>query len=261
MRHIMKPFKSQIKEGLADNISNSLRYSFFVDIYPLVKKKGGISTIMFPNVGMKKMSNWLSGIETNQTFTENEEKFKQIFMKMGANSSLKTLYRAVNTLKSKQTNTEDNDQRISDLELLVNKIGRFIKTRLSAEEKQLFDAISSSLDDAADNAAKSIEGSVGASTVTQPAPEEKPAEEPKEEPAETPAEKPAEEPKEKPAEAPKETPAEKPAEKPKETPAETPKETPAEEPSEEEKKEESINLEEYLRALVREIVEKKLNLK
>jgi hypothetical protein len=260
----MKKFKKQIKEGLADNISNSLLYSFFIDAYPLVKKKGGLVTIMFPNVGLKKISRWVSEVENSDVFTQNEDKFKQIFMKMGANSSLKTLYRAVNTLKSKETNSQDNEQRISDLELLVNKIGRFIKSRLSQDERQLFESISSILDGAADNAAKSIEGSVGASTITPEKPKEEPTEEPTEEPKEEPTEEPKEEPTEKPKEEPTEEPKEEPSEEPKtkETPEKEVSKSPeGEDKSEEKPKEESVNLEEYLKSLIREIVQRKLKLK
>lgn len=301
----MKPNKKQLREGLADNISSSLLYAFFVDLYPLVNKKGGLSTIMFPNVGMKKLSRWVEAIAGSEAYTKNEEALKAVFMRLGASSSLKTLYRAVNTLKSKQTNSSDNEQRISDLELLVSKIGRVIKSKLTQEERSIFSQLSSELDTAADNAAKSIEGSVGASTVT-PAPEEEPAAEPKQEPAAENPEQPAEEPvptekpeapapEEKPAApaAPATPPAQKPAapkaapqkpeeappaeEKPAEAPpTETPEkgeETSGEEAEEQPKKESvmphpySITAEQrsisedYLRALIREIVMRKLKLK
>ena len=81
MRHIMKPFKQEISEGIADNISKKLKYSFFVDVYPILNKKGGLLTIMFPNVGSKKLYRWMSGVETNDIYTSNIEKFKSIYGK------------------------------------------------------------------------------------------------------------------------------------------------------------------------------------
>jgi hypothetical protein len=245
----MRPFKTSIKEGLADNVASHLMYSFFVDLYPLVNKKGGLLTVMFPNVGLKKLSRWVGSIEGNELFTQNADKLQQIYSKIAPNTQLKTLYRAVDTLKSKETTPEENDQRINDIQLIVQKIGRVIKSKLTQEERQLFDSLSSILDGAADQAGKSLEGSIGASTKTVE-PEEEPKEEPKEEPEEAPTEEPTEEPKE----------------APKETPKEEPKETPKEEPesgSEEEKTkaEESLKMEEYLKSLIRELVERKLGLK
>ena len=263
MRHIMKPFKKPIDEGLATDITSQMLYCLFVDVYSLATKKGGMMTIMFPNVGAKKLYRWLGDFPTSQTFSSNSEKLKQISQRFGGNSTLKTLFRVINTLKTKETEQEKNDARINDIQLVMSKIERVVKSKLTPEENQLFTLISSELEDAADNAGKSIEGSVGASTktpepVAQPTePEPKTTQEPSkpaEEPVEKPEEKPApEKPEEKPA---PEKPEEKPApEKPEEKPApEKPEEKPAgeteEKPEEEEEsdkkeKKESISYEQY----------------
>lgn len=279
MRHIMKPFKKPIDEGLATDITGQMLYCLFVDIYSLATKKGGMMTIMFPNVGAKKLYRWLGDFPMSQTFTTNSEKLKQISQRFSANSTLKTLFRVVNTLKTKETEQEKNDSRINDIQLVMSKIERVIKSKFTPEEKQLFTLISSELEDAADNAGKSIEGSVGASTTTpqqstEPTqPEEQPktqqTTEPTPEPEKAPEEKPEESPEEKPAEKPAETPAKPSEEKPEEKPApEKPEAEPKESPEEEEEagkkeKKESISYEQYeerVKLLVKEIVRKKLGL-
>lgn len=233
----MKPFKQEITEGIADNISKKLKYSFFIDLYPIVNKKGGLATIMFPNVGIKKIKKWLGDIETSDLYTSNVETLKSIYSRTSTVANLKTLYRAVDTLKSQQTPPDQNDTRMSDLELVVSKIERVIKSKLNNDEKELFNKMSSLLDDIADNAAKSIEGSIGASTVQ---PEEKPE-----------PEEPVEKPEEKPAEKPSEKPAEKPAQKTEPT---------AEKPAEEEKPEEPSakkeEIERRIKNIVREILKR-----
>jgi hypothetical protein len=192
----MKPFKQEIAEGIADNISKKLKYSFFIDLYPIVTKKGGLVTIMFPNVEIKKIKKWLGDIEMSDLYTNNIETLKSIYSRTNTISSLKTLYRAVDTLKSQQTPPDQNDSRMSDLELVISKIERVIKSKLNNDEKELFNQMSSLLDDISDNASKSIEGSIGAST-SQPEEKPEPEESPKEEPTEKPEEKPEEKPKEK----------------------------------------------------------------
>lgn len=268
----MKPFKKPIDEGLATDITGQMLYCLFVDVYSLATKKGGMMTIMFPNVGAKKLYRWLGDFPMGQTFSSNSEKLKQISQRFGGNSTLKTLFRVVNTLKTKETEQEKNDSRINDIQLVMSKIERVIKSKLTPEEKQLFTLISSELEDAADNAGKSIEGSVGASTktpepVAQPTePEPKTTQEPSK-PVEQPEEKPEETPEEKPEETPEEKPTpEKPEEKPAaEKPAGETEEKPEEEEEEAGKKEkkESISYEQYeqhLKSLVKEIVRKKLGL-
>ena len=290
----MKPFKAPIDEGLATDITGQMMYCLFVDVYSLSTKKGGLLLNMFPNVGAKKLYRWMGGFPNSESFSKNSELLKNMSQRFGGNSTLKTLFRVINTLKTKETEQEKNDGRINDIQLVMSKIERVIKSKLTPEEKQLFATISSELEEAADNAGKSVEGSVGASTIrpqapqpeqpeaepTQTAPEktpQEPAQEPTEKPAapatsspapSAPAEKPA------PEEAPKEEPKEK--EAPKQAPKQAPKEKPApkEEPKAEEKpeeeeetggkeKKESITYEEYqqhLKSLIKEIVRKKLGL-
>lgn len=269
MRHIMKPFKAPIDEGLATDITGQMMYCLFVDLYSLSTKKGGMMLNMFPNVGTKKLYRWLGAFPTSQSFSKNTDLLKGMSQKFGANSNLKTLYRVINTLKTKQTEPEKNDSRINDIQLVMSKIERIIKSKLTPEEKQLFATVSSELEDAADNAGKSIEGSVGASTTKPEVPQE--PQQPEVEPTQKAPEKtPEEEPTEKPAEEPKTEPTAKPAEKPapKEKPAEEPKAEEEPEEEEEEKtggkeKKESITYEEYeqhLKSLIKEIVKKKLGL-
>lgn len=271
MRHIMKPFKAPIDEGLATDITGQMMYCLFVDLYSLSTKKGGLMLNMFPNVGAKKLYRWLGAFPTSQSFSKNADLLKGMSQKFGTNSNLKTLYRVINTLKTKQTEPEKNDSRINDIQLVMSKIERIIKSKLTPEEKQLFATVSSELEDAADNAGKSIEGSVGASTVKPEVPQEpqQPETEPTQKaPEKAPEEKPAEEPKTEPTAEPKPEKSPAPKEKPAEKPAEEPKAEEKPEEEEEEKtggkeKKESITYEEYeqhLKSLIKEIVKKKLGL-
>ena len=242
MRHNMKNETLQITEGLASDISSQLVYCFFIDLYSLVNQKGGLLTIMFPNVGSRKLSKWVSTLPESEIYTTNIDGLKSISEKFAGVTALKSLYRVVNGLKSKETKPEENDARISDITMVMGKIQKIIKSRLTTEEQELFAKLSLELKAAADNASKSIEGSVGASTEQ--------AEKPKEEPEETPAETPTEP-----------TPTPPVEEKPKEEPTEPSKEEkPEEEPEEEPKKTESVNFNTHLKSLVKEIVRKKLGL-
>lgn len=233
MRHTMNNIPVEITEGLASDISGQLLYCFFVDLFPISTRKGGLLTIMFPNVGLKKMSRWLGNITETDTYTQNLDLIKSISQKFGANSTLKSLYRVVNSLKTKETEPDNNDARISDITLVMSKIQRIIKAKLTPEEQKLFASLSNDLRDAAENASKSIEGSVGASTTKAEKPEEKPEETPEQ--------------------------------KPEETPEETPGPEGGEEGEEEEspKKEENITKEQFekrLKSVIKEIVREKLGL-
>jgi len=244
----MKNEISQITEGLASDISSQLVYCFFIDLHSLANQKGGLLTIMFPNVGSRKLSKWVGTLPESETYTTNIDALQSISQKFIGNSAIKSLYRVINGLKSKETKPEENDARISDITMVMSKIQKIIKSRLTTEEQELFAKLSLELKAAADNASKSIEGSVGASTEQT----EKPKEEPVEKPEETPTSAPPTE----------EPPAAKSTGAPKEKSAEEPsdEEAPVEEPEEKKEKAESINFNKHLKSLVKEIVRKKLGL-
>jgi hypothetical protein len=165
--------KKKLTEGLSDNISNSLKYVIFLDLYPMSKRTGGMSTIMFSNIDHRKLAKWLKGLDQTDTYTENEDALKDMYSRISVSSSLKDLYRTVDKLKSKETSSEENEQRISDIEMVMRKIQKTLKSKLSKQDLELFDKMSDLLDDPAESAAKSIEGSVGASTL-EPEPEPEP---------------------------------------------------------------------------------------
>jgi len=236
-------FKTPIDEGIADEISDKLTYSLFADLYLLITHKTGLLATMMPNVGGRKIAKFVSDLEENEVFQKNQNILKSLSSRVGGSSSLKNLYKAVDMLKSKESKSEENQQRIADLKLVLNKIQKVIKSRLTPEESELLATMEPLLQPSAMNIAKSIEGSIGASTETEKKPEEKPTEEPAEERTPTQSEPTTEEP-----------PAEKPAEEP------APEEKPEEAPEEKKEKAESINFNKHLKSLVKEIVRKKLGL-
>lgn len=196
--------RTRLTESLSDNISNSLRYVIFIDMYPLSTRKGGLSTIMFSNIDHKRLSKWLNGADQSDVYSGNEETLKDIYSKISVSSLLKDLYRTVDKLKSQETSEELNADRVSNIEMVMRKIEKTIKTKLSKEELDLFDEMRDLLTFAAKSAAESIQESVDASTL-----------ETEEEPS----------------------------------------------PEEKEEFEEALRMEAYLKSVIREIVEKRLNLK
>lgn len=206
--------KMRLTEGMVDDISSALRYVIFIDIHPISTKKGGLVTIMFPNIDHRSLVKWLNGADRSDLYIENEESLKKIYSNMSISSSLKDLYRTVSKLKSQETSEESNDERKSNIEMVMRKIEKTIKAKLSNEELELFNEMKTILSPAANIAAKSIEDSVSDSTI-----ESEPESEPEIE------------------------------------------DTPEPTPEEKEEFEEALRMESYLKSVIREIVEKRLNLK
>ena len=240
--------KTKINEQVSSLIQGPLKYIAFIDAGSYISRGNGLLTVILKDMGTAKISRLFRPLSTSETYKTKEQEFKALSSRFASNPSLKTLYIALNKLKSSAQGQEDTTQIQKDIQLLVNRIGKTISTKLTDEEKELFDSISSQLDPIARTIGNSID------TAIEPTPAaEKPEEKPDEKSEEKPEEKPAEEPKEEPSTE----------EKPEETPAATEPAT-SEKPEDESEKETTTkkeHIETRIKRIVREIMRKSLSKK
>lgn len=222
--------RKKLNEQISSSIQSQLKYLAFIDISSYINRGNGLLTTILSDMGTGKISRLFRPLSTTDAYKSKEQEFKSISSRFISNPSLKTMYLALAKLKANAKGQTDNTQNEKDIQLLVNKIAKMISSKLTDEDKELFNSVSSQLDIIARGIGSKIDSAL------EPAPEEeKPAEEkPEEKPAE---EKPAEE---KPAE-----------EKPEE-------EKPEEEKPEDTKKE---HLQRRIKNIVREILKKSVTKK
>ena len=220
--------KNKINEQISSMIQGPLKYVAFIDVGSYISRGNGLLTIILRDMGTAKISKLFRPISASDIYKSKEQEFKSLSSRFASNPSLKTLYLALDKLKSSAAGKEDTTQIQKDIQLLVNRIGKTISSKLTDEDKELFDSISPKLDIVARIVGNAIDSSIEPTSVEEPPSEETPAEE-----------KPTEEP---PAE---ETPTEEPATE----------ETP-EEDTEEESTTKKEHLENRIKNIVREILKK-----
>lgn len=225
----------KIQENISASIQSPLKYVAFIDVGSYITRGSGLLSTILKDMGSAKISRLFRPIASSDDFKSKTDAFKAVSARFASNPSLKTLYIAVNKLKSSASGKEDTTEIQKDMQLLVNKIGKMISSKMSEEDKELFNLVSPKLDSIAGVIANSIDSSL------EPTPA---------------AEKPEETPEEKPEETPAETPAE---EKPEETPEETSDEKPEE--SDEESSTKKEQLERRVKNIVREILRKSVTKK
>ena len=160
----MRESKTPLTEGMATDLTPTMKMVYFVDLGNFLNKKVGMMIYMFPNVGGRKLYRWVRTVGTSDVYMNNTEKLESIASRFMNDETLTKLYKTVNTLKEQETPSEENDARVKDIMLVFRKINRYIKDQLTQEEKTLFGEIQNAIGPAASNASKSIEGSIGAST-------------------------------------------------------------------------------------------------
>jgi hemerythrin superfamily protein len=172
----MNSAKKTISEGIATDLTSTMKMIYFIDLGNFLDKKVGMMIYMFPNVGGRKLYRWVRNVGESDAYSRNIDPLKSISSRFMDDETLTRLYKTVNTLKDQETSQDENDQRVQDIMLVFRKISKYIKDQLTQEEKTIFGQIQNVIGTAASNASKSIEGSIGAST-TQPEPEQEETEE------------------------------------------------------------------------------------
>lgn len=164
----------KINEEIAGTASEPLKYAAFADAGSYVTRGNGMLTMIFPELGPAQIAKWFRELGRTETFKKNENTFKGISSRFSSSPALKGLYVTLKKLKKKEVSDGEKESHESDLQLVINKIGKIIKSKLTEEDAQLFDAVSAELNAISETIAAKIDGSV---VVQEP-------EEPKEEPSE-----------------------------------------------------------------------------
>lgn len=167
----------KINEDIADTIAAPLRYAAFIDAGSYVTRGNGMLTMIFPELGPAQISKWFRQLGRTETFKKSENEFKSISSRFSSSPALKGLYVTLKNLKKKEVSDENKESHENDLQLVINKIGKIISSKLTEEDSALFDAVSAELDAISKTIAAKIDGSV---VSTEP---EEPTEEPAEEPS------------------------------------------------------------------------------
>lgn len=250
--------KRRINEEIGTSVSESVKSLIFIDLGSYLSNKGGSLVVMIPEVGAQKILKWAKFVHTNPIYQENKSHFDALTARFTGNTILNSIYSKINKVKSATVSSaEENTKREQQIARELGRAGRYIQSKLTDVEKQLFAKVSADLRNPSLFLVKSLNDKL-TSTVSTPEPEEpatpeetpetpdtkateKPAEPaPEAKPEETPAAEPKAAPATKSTEpapteepAPAEPAAAKPAAKtaPKAAPAEKPAEVPAEKPA------------------------------
>jgi hypothetical protein len=231
-----------VNEATLLSTGNATSLMVFIDIAYSIQNQRSMLSIAFPSLGNKGIYKMLRGFANVPSYTENKDQLTGMAERFFNDGPLKALYKTLAFLTSKETGSEEADRRMQDVNRVLSKIERMIKSKLTSEEQELF----TSLEDSIDNYSDSLNSNLNSSLESSVKAEEEPVEEPKEEPK--PEEKPKEEPKV----------------EPKEQPTEEPKEEPTEEPTEKQDTSKSATTEHFTRIikkLVREELKKQLRKK
>ena len=179
--------KKQLKEAISAGALSPLGYSVLVDASNVLEKKRGLIRSMFPSTNSTIIKKWFSKIALSDKYGESKEKLMALGSRFSDMAALKVLYKSLNALKSTPLPEAEKEQREKDIQKMIDRIGLFIRKRLTDGDAELIEKFTNSINSVANNIAGEIDNELQ-NSVQSPEPE-KPIEEPKKEPAK-PIEKP-----------------------------------------------------------------------
>jgi len=184
--------KKQLKEAISAGAISPLGYSVLVDASNVLENKRGLIKSMFPSTNSAIIKKWFSKISLNDKYGESKEKLMALGSRFSDMVALKVLYKSLNALKSTPLPEAEKEQREKDIQKIIDKIGLFIRKRLTDGDAELIEKFVNVINNVANNIAGEIDSELKLSV--QSPEEEKPKAEPKEEPKKEPV-KPIEAPK------------------------------------------------------------------
>lgn len=166
----MRNKKQLLKEDITINAATQFKYLVFIDASSYIQRGNGLLTNVFRDMGAPRITKWFRALAASSEFKEHANDFKSISARFSGNSSLRVLLAALIKIKSKEIKADNVASIEKDITIILNKIGKYINSKLSDQDLELFESVSKYITAIAATAAKSLSASI------QPA--EEPAEEP-----------------------------------------------------------------------------------
>lgn len=164
----------KINEDIADIISAPMKYVAFIDAGSYVTRGNGLLTIIFPDLGPAEISKWFRELGRTESFKKNEATFKSISSRFSSLPALKGLLITLKKLKKMQPTEEERADFDADMKRVMSKIAKIISSKMTDEDKELFDSISAELNVVAETITSKLDDSIVVGQEEKPEePEEK----------------------------------------------------------------------------------------
>lgn len=174
----------QLNEQTNIEAGKSTSLMIFIELAYFLEKQRGTLSVAFPELGNRGLFRLLRKLVSNPIYTQNKEELLGISERFFNNTSLRSLYKTLAFLDSKNAKADGDDNRIQDINRVLSKIERMITSKLTSQEKQLFSSFEPTIQKYGDN----LNSLLSSVSETPPTEEPTPDEEPK--PEEKPVEKP-----------------------------------------------------------------------
>lgn len=152
--------KNKINETIMLSAISPISFIALIDSANVIEKNKNLIQFMFPNESMDGIKSWFYKFGKSDVYKESSEKLQSIGSRFSTNPILKVLYKSLDTLKSATYNESEKESHEADIRKIIEKIGLFIKKRLTEDDIAVLESILPELNGVSEKISKKIDNQI-----------------------------------------------------------------------------------------------------
>ena len=149
--------KKVVKESITVSAISPMSFIVLIDVSNVIERNKNLLQFIFPNENVNTIRSWFNKFADSDEYKQTSEKLQSISSRFSGNPTLKVLYKSLDTLKSNAYTAEEKEAHEADIRKVIEKIGLFIKKRLTDEDFEVLEIVLSRLNSVAENLSKKID--------------------------------------------------------------------------------------------------------
>jgi hypothetical protein len=174
----MNKQKKRVNEAISASASSPFSYIVLIDAINCISKNRGYIKTIFASVDLEMLKSWFKKLFSSDAYKANEEKLQAISSRFAGHPQLKGLFITLDKIKSMPFLEAEREQHEKDIQRLIEKISLFIKRRLTDEDIQVLESLTSEINHVSEKITQKLDDDISSvMTVEEPAPKPKEDEE------------------------------------------------------------------------------------
>ena len=152
--------KKVVNESITLSAISPMSFIVLIDVANVIQRNKNLLHIIFPNETPNSIRSWFNKFAESKEYKETAEKLQSIGSRFSGIPALKVLYKSLDTLKSAAYTEAEKESHESDIRKIIEKIGFFIKKRLTEEDFQVLEVVLSELNSVGEKLSQKIDSEI-----------------------------------------------------------------------------------------------------
>lgn len=170
----------KLKESIESSAISPLSYIVLIDVFRTVDKVKSYMKMIFPGENPDTLRSLFKKLINSEFYDKNKDKLESLSSRFFGNPQLTSLIMALQKIKQMPYSEDEKELHEKDIQKLIEKIALYIKRRLTDNDVQILDELSSEINHVAEKISEKmdvdVQGMMSVETQEEPVEDEKPEE-------------------------------------------------------------------------------------